>query len=202
MRNVMRVALCLIALAGWLACGARQAPAQTADSAASTMVPPGHGTLRRDDITLSVRNGPLLIQVTPLNEGIIRLLAPDMYNRMHSVAESKRRESGSAAEGNEPELFLVSFFSYQPDVEYQPEDFQLSHQGRLLSPLSVLPVTNGFGRQRLKQQESQSAVYVFSEKIDYNQRLVIRYGTAQTDAWSQIIPRLEIERARVRAKAG
>jgi len=40
-----------------------------------------------------------------------------------------------------PQLFLVSFFSYEPDVSFQPEDLQLSYQGRLLRPLAIVPVT-------------------------------------------------------------
>lgn len=195
-------AFVVLALAAALApAGVRSAAAQTADRD-TVMIPAGYGTLRRDDITMSLRTGPLLIQVIPLEESILRLLAPDMYERLHSVAESKRREAGAQFEARPHAMFLVSFFSYQPDVEYQPEDFQLSHQGRLLNPVSVLPVTNGFGRQRLRQQESQSAVYVFEGRFDYENRIVVRYGTTQTDSWTQVIPKLEVERARVRAKAG
>jgi len=192
---------------GAVACGAPQAPgsvvplsAQVADT--SALVPAGYGTLRFDDVTIQLRTGPLLIKVTPLDEGILRLLAPDMYQRYRSVAESKRADAMKAAGPAQPEMFVVSFFSYEPDVEYQPEDLQISHRGRLLPPVAILPVTPSFGRQRLRQQDNQSAVYVFSDPIDYKLSITLRYGTTQSDAWTSIIQKLEVERSKVRARAG
>jgi hypothetical protein len=190
-----------------VACGGPGAPVgpapvtgQVADT--SAMVPAGYGTLRFDDVTMPLSTGPLLIKVTPLSEGILRLLAPDMYQRYHAIAEGKRAEATRATGGYPPEMFVVSFFSYQPDVEYQPEDVQLSHQGRTLQPAAILPVTPSFGRQRLRQQDNQSAVYVFSDPIDYKLSLIVRYGSTQSDAWTSIIQKLEVERSKVRARAG
>ena len=180
----------------------RPAMAQTAADSAALLVPPGHGTLRFDDVTVQLRTGPLLIKLTPLTEIVTRLLAPDMYQRYHALAESKRKEAGNALVNENAQMFLVSFFSYQPDVEFQPEDLQLSHQGRLLQPILIQSVTPGWGRQRLAQQQSESAIYFFDDPIDYKQRLVVRYGMTESDAWSQIIPKLDIERSKVRAKAG
>ena len=196
----------IVALAA-LACGAPQAPGSVAPLAAqvadtSAMVPAGFGTLRFDDVTIQLRTGPLLIKVTPLDEGILRLLAPDMYQRYRSIAESKRAEATRAAGVAQPEMFVVSFFSYEPDVEYQPEDVQISHRGRQLPSVAILPVTPSFGRQRLRQQDNQSAVYVFSDPIDYKQNITLRYGTMQSDAWTSILQKLEVERSKVRAKAG
>jgi len=165
------------------------------------LVPPGHGTLRQDEFTVSLRSGALLIKVTPLAEAVIRLAAPDTYNRLHALAESRRTEAASAAMTDGPELILVSFFSYEPDVAFQPEDLQLVQQGRLLRARAVLPVTPGWGKQRLQQQETQSALYVFEPGIDYELPLVVRYGVAESDGWSRIIPVLEEEHAKVRARA-
>ncbi|MBI4544372.1 MAG: hypothetical protein HY703_04175 [Gemmatimonadetes bacterium] len=166
------------------------------------LVPPGYGTLRQDEVTVALRSGALLIKVTPLSESVIRLLAPDTYNRLHALAESRREEARRLAGAPDSELFLVSFFSYQPDVTYQPEDVQLSHQGRLLHPLAVLPLTPGWGRQRLQQQEQQTALYAFSTDIDLELPLLVRYGLEETDEWTRIIRRLETERAKVQARAG
>jgi hypothetical protein len=63
----------------------------------------------------------------------------------------------------------VSFFSYQPDTAFQPEDVQLLHQGQLLRPLAIFPITSGWGSQRLQQQDNQSALYAFESPIDYDQ---------------------------------
>jgi hypothetical protein len=167
-----------------------------------TLVPPGFGTLRQDDVTMTLRNGPLLIKVTPLAESIIRLLAPDTYQRLHNLAGSKHAEVSSAVGMAEPVMFMVSFFSYQPDVEYIAEDLQLSHQGALLSPIKLMPVTSAFGRQRLAQQDQQVGIYAFDARIDYQLPIIIRYGLEQSDQWVNIVPRLEVERARIRARSG
>ena len=90
--------------------------------------------------------------------------------------------------------------SYEQDVAFIPEDLQLTHQGRLMRATRVLPVTGGFGRQRLAQQENQSAIYVFDERIDYEQPITVRYGLLESGEWTQIVPKLEVERAKVRAR--
>lgn len=168
---------------------------------AAGLVPAGYGTLRQDDITVSIRSDAVLVKVTPLDEAVIRLAAPDTYGRLHALASSRREEAGRGPL-REPELFLVSFFSYQPDVTFQPEDVQLFHQARNLRAFGIIPLTSGWGRQRLGQQETQNAIYVFDGPIDYTQAIRVRYGTTESDEWSRILPRLETERANVRTRAG
>jgi hypothetical protein len=178
---------------------ARPPAADDTQARAQRLVPPGYGTLHQDDVTPSLRSGPLLIKVTPLAEEVIRLLAPDTYDRLHALAGSRRAEAEQAA-FNTPELFLVSFFSYEQDVTFTPEDLQLTHQGRLMRATRILPVTGGFGRQRLAQQENQSAIYVFDERIDYEQPITVRYELLESSEWTQIVPKLEVERAKVRSR--
>lgn len=168
--------------------------------AARGMVPAGYGTLRQDDIVLALRSGPVQVKVTPLDEATIRLLAPDTHARLNALRESRR--AAARATTPEPELFLVSFFSYEPDAAFEPEDVQLLHQSRLLRPVAILPVTSGWGRQRLAQQETQSAVYGFAGPIEYDQSFIVRYGTVQNADWQRIVPVLQAERARVAARSG
>ena len=52
------------------------------------MVPPGYGTLLQDQISLRLQRGDLLIKVTPLEEWVIRLTAPDTYDRLRSLVET------------------------------------------------------------------------------------------------------------------
>lgn len=183
--------------------GAPAAPATpvVVSTAQEALVPPGHGTLKQDEVTVSLRSGALLIKVTPLSETVTRLTAPDTYARLHGLAES-RREAAAAETFGTPELFLVSFFSHQPDVAFQPQDLQLVRQGSLLRPLTIVPVTNGWGRPTLQQQESQSAVYAFEGPIDYDQPFTVRYDLVETDGWSALIPKLREERNRVESRAG
>ncbi|MGH7446388.1 MAG: hypothetical protein ACRELT_02435, partial [Longimicrobiales bacterium] len=172
-------------------------PAQT--TGPDTMVGAGFGRLRQDEITVSIRSGAVLVKATPLDEAVIRLLAPDTYDRLSALRQSRSEEAGSMAM-REPELFLVSFFSYQPDVAFQPEDQQLVYQSRLLRASAIIPLTTGWGRQRLDQQETQTAMYAFDAEIDFAQVLTVRYGAQQSDEWRQILVRLENERGRIRSR--
>jgi hypothetical protein len=164
-----------------------------------TMVPAGYGTLRQDEVTVSIRSGAVLVKTTPLDERTIRLLAPDTYTRLHALRESRRAEAEQRSLRG-VEMFLVSFFSYEPDHTFQPEDVQLLHQGRLLRPVSIIPLTPGWGRQRLAQQETQAALYAFEAPIEYDQPLTVRYGLEDSDEWRQILVRLETERTKIMAR--
>ncbi len=206
MRATMLVpAGALAALAACASGGGAPAAAQDAPAPkppqAGALVPPGFGTLRQDAFTVSLRSGSLLVKVTPLIESVIRLAAPDTYTRLHALAESVRPEAARRAPGGTLQLFLVSLFSYQPDVPFQPEDLQLIAAGRTLRPAAILPRTSGWGKQRLGQQEAQAAVYVFDGAIDYGQPLTVRNGMDQSDAWTDIIPVLDEERGKVVARA-
>jgi hypothetical protein len=161
----------------------------------------GYGSLKQDEITVSVRSGALLLKVTPLAEHVIRLLAPDTYTRLHGLAESRRPEA-IAATSQPVELFLVSFFSNQPDVTFQPHDVQVLQQGRLLRPVAVLPITSGWGSQILQQQETQSAIYAYESPLNYDLPMTVSYAAQTSDAWLNVIQRLQVERTRVQSRAG
>lgn len=177
---------------------APSSPEQTRQQA--DPIPAGRGTLHQDQFTLQVRDGDLLLKVTPLEESVIRLAAPDTYERLRATAESRLEQARRAAYSDEPEMLLVSFFSYSPDTEYQPDDITLVNAGRQMRPAAVLPVTSGWGRGRLQQREIQNAVYVFDQDIDYTQPITVRYGVRETQDWSSIIPVLDRERARIRTE--
>lgn len=178
--------------------GATPTPEQAREQA--DPIPAGFGTLHQDQFTLQVRDGDLLIKVTPLEESVIRLAAPDTYSRLRAMADSRMEQARQAVYSEEPEMLLVSFFSYSPDTEYRPDDVVLVNAGRQMRPVALLPVTSGWGRGRLQQREIQNAIYVFDQAIDYGQPMTIRYGTRETQNWSSIIPVLERERARIRTE--
>lgn len=210
-KGMMRwAALSLSAVVVTLGCAPTLAPTQDGPGAATdaaprnaaAAVPAGFGTLRQDDFTLSIRAPSLLIKVTPLAEEVIRLAAPDTYDRLHALASSRRAEAAAATRTTTPHLFLVSFFSDQPDTRFQPDDLHLLSRGRLARPRAILPITPGWGRQRLVQQETQSAVYAFDPEVDLELPLVVRYGTFESNDWYRILDRLRDERAKVRARVG
>ncbi len=174
------------------------APTQGETREEAELVPAGMGSLHQDQFTLSLRDADLLIKVTPLEESVIRLAAPDTYERLRATADSRAEQARDAVYSGEPETVLVSFFSYSPDVEYRPDDILVLHQGRQMRPVAVLPVTSGWGRGRLQQREIQNAVYVFDRDIDWAQPLTVRYGALESANWITIVPVLERERARAR----
>lgn len=167
---------------------------------AALLVPAGYGTLFQDQFTLELRSGNLLIKVTPLDETVIRLAAPDTYTRLRGLANSNRRPLETSAGVLEPALFLVSFFSRQPNLTYEPEDLQVLNRGRRYRPLAIRAVTPGWGGQRLGQEETQLAVYAFDPSLDLEIDLAVDYQGMQNAGWTAILSTLRAERARVRAR--
>lgn len=187
------------------AAGPGQAPPPAGEAPAtdSLLVPPGHGTLLQDQISLRLQSGDLLIKVTPLAEGIIRLTAPDTYERLRGLAAVHGPRATRGALGPRSTLFLVSLFSYKPDVTYEPEDLLLVNRGLRLRPAGIAAITPSWGTQRLAQQETRMAVYAFEGEIEWEADLVAEYQQLRHQGWrEQILPLLEAERAKVRARAG
>ncbi len=198
------VRLCLAVLsAGWMmACAsAGGMPSPALGSADDGLVPIGYGRLSQDEFTLTLSTEGLLIKVTPLSESVIRLAAPDTYQRLHGLAEAHRDAiEGRAGPGVHP--MLVSFFSREQNVAFQPEDLMLSAQGIHYRAEAISPITPGWGSQRLRQQETQSAIYGFERAVNLDLGFTVEYGERRDTGWDRILSRLRAERARVRARAG
>jgi hypothetical protein len=97
----------------------------------------------------------------------------------------------------------VSFFSYVPDVTYEPEDVLLVNRGLRYRPRGIAPVTPSWGTQRLGQQETQMAVYAYDGGMDLETDLVVEYQDLRNEIWrDQIVPLLRAELAKARARAG
>lgn len=174
-----------------------------ADTGGGDLPPVGYGSLRQNDFSVELVDVDLHVKVTPLAEEIIRLAAPDTYERLRALARSRAAAAERMTEGRGSELFLVSFFSREPNVEYGPEELQITHRGRSLRPVGIIPLTTGWGRQLLQPQQTQSAIYVFEPPFDYELSLVLRYGLKESEEWHRsIVPVLEDERTRVASRAG
>jgi len=161
--------------------------------------PPGYGTLRQDEVSLSLTSGSLRILVTPLEESVTRVTAPDTYRRLSSISNAHRNAPGI---GESAMLFLVSFFSEEPDERFVPEEVQLVSRGIRLRPTAIIAITPSWGERRLRQRVTEMAVYAFSDNVDLESDLVVAYGLEQTGAWSVILRSVQAERARARARAG
>ena len=167
----------------------------------AVLVPPGYGTLTQSQFTLHLQSGALQIQVTPLAESVIRLAAPDTYERLAGLSASASAVLQSWAREGSP-LFLVSMFSRVPTITYEPENLHVVNGGLRYRPTAIDAITPGWGGQRLRQEEPQIAVYAFEPGIELEIGLMVEYEGVTNSGWDSILNRLELERARVRARAG
>ena len=179
--------------------GIGQPVAPAGRASAAVLVPPGYGTLTQAEFTLVLESGDLQIQITPLAESVIRLAAPDTYQRLASLAASAGSSLGSRAQEESP-LFLVSMFSRAPTITYEPENLHIVNSGLRYRPIAIQAITPGWGGQRLRQEETQIAVYAFDVGIDLEIALMVEYEGASDTSWDSILRELELERARVRGR--
>lgn len=146
---------------------------------------------------MSLASGGLQIMVTPLDESVTVVTAPDTYERLASTASTGRADLPV-----ETRLFLVSFFSDEPDVRFVPEDVQFLSRGFRMRPVAIHPITPGWGQHRVAQRQTEMAVYAFPPELAMETDLTLVYGLDESSAWSGILPRVQAERARARARAG
>ena len=176
----------------------------TDDTTGRANVPLGFGSLRQDEIAIRIELQGLIVRAIPLDESLIRLLTPDSYRAMRELQESNRQSIAAVSRrtgGREPDLWYVSFYGVEPDVHFSPRELVITSAGRDFRALEVLPLSSGFGEQRLRQRETQSAIYLFDENIDLDQPLTVTFQNVRSDSWEQILTRVERERAMVRARA-
>jgi len=164
-------------------------------AAVQELPPPGFGTLRQEEVSISLTSGDLRLMVTPLAESVTLVTAPDTYQRLSSLAASYGASAGT------PHLFLVSFFTAQADIAFVPEEVQMIARGLRMLPIGIAPITPGWGQRRVLQRQTELAVYAFPSDVDLESELVLVYGFDQTSSWSGILPRIHAERARARARA-
>jgi hypothetical protein len=176
-----------------------------ADTAGLALLPPGYGSLRQDDLSLHVDAGPVLVRVLPLDEALVRLLTPDSYRALHDLKEGSRSQIDAIARrhgGRPVSVWLVSFYGIEPNARFTPGDLTITSVGRDFLPYDILALTVGFGENRLRQRETQSALYVYDGDVQVNQPLSITYQGFTDASWDQVLQTIERERAMVRARSG
>ncbi len=204
---VRSVGVCVLALRVTVPLGAQGAKPDSlrADSLRRTsrtgMIPAGFGSLRQDDLALRLQNQGLTISAIPLDENVIRTLAPDSYRALRALRESKTKQlEAIRTRLGLPSVstWYVTFFTLeQGDARYDAFDFIVRSQGQDFRPLDVLGLTTGFGEGRVSQREKQSAIYVFDPSIDLSQPVVITASTQQNNGWSDVLQKLDRERTLV-----
>lgn len=184
--------------------GGQARPVTTRLDTAPPLVPPNYGTLKQDDIAIHMQVGQVQVRAIPLDEAIIRVLAPDSYRSLRGLRESRRETIDRLAARymlRERNVWLVSFFGLAPDARFSPGELTLSLSGRDYRPLEMLPLSSGFGEQRLNVRETQSALYLFGDGIDLAQPVIVRMQGNEDRSWGTIVQRIEQERALIRGRA-
>lgn len=215
------LAATLAAALAALACGGQAppvsttaAPARPPEAAPATprdvtsLVPPGFGTLKQDDISIVLETSGVHIAAIPLEESVIRTLAPDSYRTLHTRAEEHRREIAQRASMHsirDPRVWYVRFVGLAPDARFVPTDLTVTSGGRDFRPVDVVPLTSGFGEGRLQPRETQAGLLIFEEGVDVSQPLVVSVGTARNVDWdlgaTGILRKLDTERSSIRGRA-
>ena len=180
-------------------------PSRSPNDTVPGSLPPGFGSLRQDDVSLRLSSASLQVRAIPLDESVIRLLSPDSYRAMSDLKRSKTDAIAAIARRygtRELSLWYVSFFAVERgETRFSPREFIISNVGRDFRPLEVIPLTPGFGEQRLRQNGRQDAIYVFDSQLDVQQPLTVVYETARNEGWADLLPQIERERAAVRSRA-
>ena len=210
----MKVAVIGVAIIALVACASGPEPVGSAhpgavlapgdDTTGKGTVPVGFGTLRQDEIAIRLELPGLIVRAIPLEENLIRLLTSDSYRALRELQESNKQAIAAVTRrrgGQSPDLWYVSFYGVAPDIHFSPMELIITSSGRNFRALEVIPLSSGFGEQRLRQRETQSALYLYDEDIDLDQPLTVTFQDQQSATWEQILTRVERERALVRARA-
>jgi hypothetical protein len=159
-------------------------------------IPAGYGTLRRDDVAVRLATGTIEVQVLPLDEQVIRLLAPDTYRSLTQLVQSRAGEIAEAAArgGTEhPILVMVTFLGVVPGARFNPEE--------LFRPIGIVPLSPTWSSFQLDARQQAAAIYLFEPGIGFAEQLTVSYQGVSSDAWTNALRLLDPERARVKARA-
>ncbi len=195
-------------LAACAGTGTTAAPTPSPSTADSSrfLVPAGYGSLHQEDIAINLQVLGLQVRAIPLDETVIRVLSPDSYRALRDIVASRKADLDAVARRTGLHTFSLWYVQYfgleQGETRFSPMEFIVTSVGRDFRPLEIVPLSAGFGEQRLRQRERKSALYVFDPEIDVNQPLAVQYETARSSDWSNALARIERERALVRSRAG
>lgn len=171
---------------------------------AQDTIPTGYGTLRRDDITVRFSTGTVEIQVLPLEEQVIRLLAPDTYRSLRQLIQSRMidiRDAALRGGTEQPTLVMVTFLGVVPQARFNPEDLNITSRGRLFRPIGLVPLSPTWSSFQLDARQQAAAIYLFEPGVAVREDMLVQYLGLSSAAWVRSIRLLDQERARVKARA-
>lgn len=196
------------------ACGAaaRSPEARPSGPDAAAQAPPSQrvtervtsGSLRQQEVSVTVGAGGLGVRMMPLDESVIGVLAPDSYLRMRDLIASRAAEIDNLARSKGRDGFAVwyfQFFAVEPDVRFNPWEVVISSGGRDYRPEEIIPLTNGFGQQVINQRETQAGLFLFDRELTASQPLEIAVLGVRNSDWGGILRVIERERQKIRTGA-
>lgn len=190
------------------ACAPRTAAGQDpapADSGNAELVPPGHGQLTQDAITLILRSGSLEIRFTPLDERVTRLLSNDNWESLRNLVASNRERIDSAAARHSirrPGIAMVAFFGIRSDARFDPQLLTISSRSRLLRPAAVVPLSASFSAQQLDAGAQAMGLFLFDDELPVVEPFSLEYLDATSNDWERRLSRFDRERGRILSRTG
>ena len=178
--------------------------AQTGSTQQPDPPPAGFGSLRQDEVAIRLQDEHIVITILPLAEWVTRLLAPDSYNAVHQLFEARAHEIAEAARraGYAGVVaFLVMVYALDDQVPFDPDDIAIQSRGRTFRPAAVVPISARWGEYRLPRRETASAIFLFDEAVDVFAPVTVQHAGLISTTWESTLRRLEVERARVEARA-
>jgi hypothetical protein len=209
-RRALAVGLLAAACGGPPTPAGAPVPEATAPVARDTgaVIAAGFGTLKQDEISIILESNNVRIAAIPLDESVIRTLAPDSYRSLHSYVEENRRrimQRASMHAIRDPRVWYVRYDGLAPDARFVPTDLTVTSGGRDFRPVDVVGLTPGFGEGRLQPRETQRGLLIFEEGVDISQPLAVSVGTMRNVDWdlgtTGILRKLDTERSSIRGRA-
>ena len=174
-----------------------------AEDPMGVLPPVGYGKLTQSDISLSIRTNPVEVRFTPLNERLLRLLAPDAYRALRGMVETHQTAIDSVARQagtSQPGLMMVTFFAQQPDIRFDASSVGVGVRTRRIDPVGIIPLDANFSTQQLPVREQAMGLYVFSEELPVYEPMTFSYGNVTVEDWSRKLRTFDRERARIDAR--
>lgn len=180
------------------------AVAQQPDVGNMDLPPAGFGSLHQTDVAILLRMDNIQISVLPLDERIIRLLAPDTYQSLHGIRVAHtngNRDTSPFGANDQMQAVLVTVYASRDRIQFDPEQLMITSSNRYFRPTDIIPITPRWSEHQLEGRETASALYLFDRGLDPLKPMLLEYGTTVDSSWEQTLRRLESERARVEARA-
>lgn len=166
--------------------------------------PAGFGTLRQDQVAVRLSTPSLAVRALPLDERVIRLLAPDTYASLLELRRTRTTDIAAAARrggADSATAFVVTFFGIQPDTRFEPDQLYVSSQNVFYRPIGIVPVSPRWSEGQLGQREQAVAIYLFRPGMALLQPFTLYYADWSSTAWEASLRLLDAERSRALARA-